>query len=437
MARTIAYAFPKPSRSRGFTLIELLVVIAIIAVLAAILFPVFAQAREKAFQSQCLNNTKQITTAVMMYTQDNDEMMLPKGNWPQLLPSLNTGPVWDCPSTKYEGSASSPEYGFNGSFFGRSYADIANPAATVMVGEIKPQPDATSNYAFYNPEIGLSLNHNNGVMLGCADGHVAYEKMLSGEGILGSLSTRGYIFMPSATGTVLATYNGPYVRNNAAWGTIPIACTGEGRSDQGTILMPVGTYCQHAGDPVPNVRIDFDIATDSLESTNYGWWGCSIFDNNSETMTSTTIGGWYPVATGVTVSNCGSEGTGEELYLYSLRYSNAQPPYKWVGINAMNVAACVPYQAPNCYDFPWGNGHTPSPSETAHYTIYCMWGNAIFISVTGGTMPPFTHQAITAQCAVSVDYSGLMTNNYFELFGGGGSWVETDMYTTNLKFAQL
>jgi prepilin-type N-terminal cleavage/methylation domain-containing protein/prepilin-type processing-associated H-X9-DG protein len=60
-------------RSRGFTLIELLVVIAIIAILAAILFPVFAKAREKARQTSCLNNVKQLATAFMQYAQDFDE----------------------------------------------------------------------------------------------------------------------------------------------------------------------------------------------------------------------------------------------------------------------------------------------------------------------------------------------------------------------------
>jgi len=63
----------KRTHRSGFTLIELLVVIAIIAILAAILFPVFAQAREKARQTSCLSNTKQIALGIMMYTQDYDE----------------------------------------------------------------------------------------------------------------------------------------------------------------------------------------------------------------------------------------------------------------------------------------------------------------------------------------------------------------------------
>ena len=87
------------SKSSGFTLIELLVVIAIIAILAAILFPVFAQAREQARKTACLSNVKQITLAMLMYVQDYDETFVDAG----INPFFN----WQNPKTgQYDNGAS-------------------------------------------------------------------------------------------------------------------------------------------------------------------------------------------------------------------------------------------------------------------------------------------------------------------------------------------
>src|SRR5512135_1254151 len=89
----------------GFTLIELLVVIAIIAILAAILFPVFAQAREKARQTACLSNSKQLSTSIAMYTQDYDETMILAVEWndwsiwtDRIQPYMKSWDIMYCPS---------------------------------------------------------------------------------------------------------------------------------------------------------------------------------------------------------------------------------------------------------------------------------------------------------------------------------------------------
>ena len=107
-------------KRRGFTLIELLVVIAIIAILAAILFPVFARAREKARQTSCLSNVKQVTLGALMYAQDYDECVFghiqgtrntfypPSGlflNWPQqVYPYIKNEQLLTCPSNPVRSS---------------------------------------------------------------------------------------------------------------------------------------------------------------------------------------------------------------------------------------------------------------------------------------------------------------------------------------------
>jgi prepilin-type N-terminal cleavage/methylation domain-containing protein/prepilin-type processing-associated H-X9-DG protein len=100
----------KTALKKAFTLIELLVVIAIIAILAAILFPVFARAREAARATSCRSNLKQIGTAMRMYSQDYDEMLTPcfyyydpgatiLAWYPDLLnPYVKNAKIWICPS---------------------------------------------------------------------------------------------------------------------------------------------------------------------------------------------------------------------------------------------------------------------------------------------------------------------------------------------------
>ncbi len=120
----------KTTPRKGFTLIELLVVIAIIAILAAILFPVFARAREKARQTSCLSNEKQIALGVLMYAQDYDERM-PRSrsaggiNWRQAVhPYIKNENVWICPSREPSFTTCHTQYGHGDSvsFLGRLHA---------------------------------------------------------------------------------------------------------------------------------------------------------------------------------------------------------------------------------------------------------------------------------------------------------------------------
>jgi prepilin-type N-terminal cleavage/methylation domain-containing protein len=227
---------------RGFTLIELLVVIAIIAILAAILFPVFAKAREKARQTNCLNNQKQIALAILMYTQDHDNQFFadPKvAAWSTMLADVDDG-VFGCPTGTPRGTRSAPEYGMNAYLFGGALLNINSPGACVMLGDRKAN-STIANYALSNFSTDLDARHANGVIVTCVDGHVAYENLSGVTTVADTLLSRGYSFYDALT----ASYEFP--------GAIKMTS----RSVRILDTLPDGLY-KVAGKAMPNLRIEFD-----------------------------------------------------------------------------------------------------------------------------------------------------------------------------------
>jgi len=217
---------------RGFTLIELLVVIAIIAILAAILFPVFAKAREKARTTSCLSNMKQIGNAVMMYTQDCDEMMpfagcygcngtgdsansptcLPHG---KIYPYVKNPQVFDCPSAQMavavydatynlarvngtwpvppEFSGISCDIGFNDKVGQLAIATIEAPSQTVVFSDACMTLSCGGTRTVYSRACGAACDtslrtksngrHAEGENLAFCDGHAKWmnDKSIAGQ----------------------------------------------------------------------------------------------------------------------------------------------------------------------------------------------------------------------------------------------------------------
>ena len=202
----------RTTKRRAFTLIELLVVIAIIAILAAILFPVFAKAREKARAASCLSNTKQMGLAVMQYCQDYDETY-PAYMWSApawmiwmdqiqpymkstqtlLCPSTSRGTGWGNSKVSYLFNNIAGSYTWNGNFNQASMASMIQPAVTYMFGDgcwVDSWPDLAAEPAFppgggwtaYNGvNTGMGRicidRHFEGVNVGFGDGHCKWLKM--------------------------------------------------------------------------------------------------------------------------------------------------------------------------------------------------------------------------------------------------------------------
>jgi len=199
---------------RGFTLIELLVVIAIIAILAAILFPVFAKAREKARQTTCTNNNKQLSLAILQYVQDWDEtlpMWYAGGNiqfegqsmndlWDLAVwPYVKTKGVYTCPSNDPQNPGAIPtgsvvrSYALPRNVSGLALGEIKNPSETVLLFEKGSQAlgmgaDSTGEDFFQMwgadqadmKRRGYPYPHGKGKVFSFSDGHAKYFQVGTG-----------------------------------------------------------------------------------------------------------------------------------------------------------------------------------------------------------------------------------------------------------------
>ncbi|NCO34478.1 MAG: hypothetical protein AUJ92_19410 [Armatimonadetes bacterium CG2_30_59_28] len=167
-------------KSFGFTLIELLTVITIIAILAAMLFPVFAKAREKARTASCVSNVKQLCTAWVMYASDYDECSCGCGMgqpWHQrLTPYCRNTQIHKCPSDTRDSVSCS--YAYNHDSAGRIIDQIGDDP-THMIVFVDSNQTMISDMSQVKPvsEGGrLEPRHSEGLVVGYVDGHVKWQK---------------------------------------------------------------------------------------------------------------------------------------------------------------------------------------------------------------------------------------------------------------------
>ena len=196
---------------RGFTLIELLVVIAIIAILAAILFPVFARAREKARQSSCQSNQKQLGLAFFMYATDYDQRYPNRDvgaaptrfGWTDMLdPYIKNMQIFVCPSTNRHATCFNTRiptsYGYNFCFVRNGEATIRSPAEHLVFLDWRSYAvkwnvvtcGCCSGNGSWGSRWTTGANappHNEQVNCTFADGHV---KSISNDALMGAWRAR-------------------------------------------------------------------------------------------------------------------------------------------------------------------------------------------------------------------------------------------------------
>jgi len=162
---------------QGFTLIELLVVIAIIAILAAILFPVFAQAREKARMTACMNNQHQIATTILIYVQDNSETFPPETAVWELL--NQQAKLLVCPTK----GGTTNSYVYSHGLSGVPIGNLQSPGDIILTADGQHNASRVTNPPTYDnvayTTSDYAFRHANGFIASYIDGHVDRQTTVS------------------------------------------------------------------------------------------------------------------------------------------------------------------------------------------------------------------------------------------------------------------
>lgn len=259
---------------RGFTLIELLVVIAIIAILAAILFPVFAKAREKARQTSCTSNQKQIVQALLLWSQENDEK-LPAVT--EFWTAINVpDKVKRCATA---GKTPTTAYVYNAGCNSMAMADFIDPTATMVTadgttrtaGAIRYFTGTFQNFTAYTND-DITLRHDSKAIVSFLDGHVELLGRAQQPSIFPALNL---LTIPAASAVITPTKFG--------WDQARALNNDPTKIDTFTTLDTGYGSNGFAGNPSPYYIVLSDITViDSIEISFPAGWGWRWFEISLE-----------------------------------------------------------------------------------------------------------------------------------------------------------
>jgi len=383
-----------PPHQRGFTLIELLVVIAIIAVLAAILFPVFARAREKAYQSTCSSNQRQIVAAVQMYAQDHEETMPSTATvWADI--NVEAGALM-CPSA---GKSMPVAYGYNSLYAQKALGEVNDPTSAVATADYLA---GTSLPNVLTDGSCVNKRHGGGAVFSYLDGHVAWSQTVAGVGTL------------PVTAGLFAWYRGDQDCGAGLW------------KDQG----PNGLDLIQA--TVANQPVKMGLTTTGGPGLRFNGAGTQTMASTKSVNTSLSD------TTFILVLNrpSNSGGDGFPLQVKSLTSSNVHSlAYFGGGVNDLTFN----------YGASWPNGNGVASQRFANYYSNTTWNPPPFIvAMTHETTPSYIRAfyrnfAIAANWSSSSNENATISGNLVvELLGRGRTldFSEIIIYKRQLTAAE-